>query len=101
MFRKDKAGQGLITNNHNGRIVHVESMSLKTCLEQISDNSFEKQRQTIRVVSEGLDRKVYLEPEGIQLTCVESVDVHIDSTRQRLVMTIPDRHFEVDVSQKA
>ena len=79
----------------------MPSMDLKTCLQQISEGAFEKQRQTIRVVSEGRERKVYLEPEWIQLTCVESVDVHIDSTRQRLVMTIPDRHFEVDVSQKA
>ena len=76
----------------------MESISLKECLEQIP--SVERQRQTIRVVSEGMDRRVYLDPEGILLTCVQSVDMHVDSERQHLVMTIPDNRFEVDVRQK-
>lgn len=87
-----------MTNNHNKGYQPVESISLKDCLQQITN---ERKRQTIRVVSEGSMRRVFLDPEGIELTCIESVDMHVDKLRQRLVMTIPDRCFEVDVRQKA
>ena len=78
-------------------------IDLKTCLAQIEEEKRNKdgsmKRQTIRIVSIGRDRRVYLDPEGILLTCVQSVDVHVDLNRQSLVMTIPDNCFEVDVQQ--
>ena len=79
----------------------MESISLKECLEQIDESKREPKRQTIRVVSDGRDRKVYLDPGGILLTCVESVDVHIGTKSQWLVMSIPDNHFELDLRKKA
>ena len=54
----------------------------------------------IRVIVNKAARRVILEPEGIELSCIKSADVHLDADRLKLTLTIPDWLFDVDITGK-